>query len=228
MNSSKDKYNHLIKNLEISSSKNSIFSKKLGQKAFLSLGQGNLCEWLEELLPNTRLIIEPKIIGSIIGIQYLNGELSKAINQNCGNITKQVKSLKSVPNKLPIKKRIEIRGVLYGEEKTSIKNNDKKCIGPQQTHIEPKGYNFCAYQIYHCKINHFQALQELKNLAFEIPETQFTNFTSDIDLYYQCWKEGKLFTSYPTSGIVVKINSRKLQKDLGENNLSIHWAYAIT
>ena len=76
-------------------------------------------------------------------------------------------------------------------------------------------------------MNHFQSLQELRHLKFEIPENEFTNFISDIEIYLQFWKEGKLFKSYPTSGIVLKINSRKLQKQLGENNLSMNWAYAI-
>ena len=90
-----------------------------------------------------------------------------------------------------------------------------------------KRLRFCAFQIFHCNINHFQSLQELRHLQFEIPQTQFTNFVSDIDIYLQCWKEGKLFSSYPTRGLVLKINSRKLQKYLGENNLFMHWAYAI-
>ena len=87
--------------------------------------------------------------------------------------------------------------------------------------------NFCAFPIYDCKINQFQALQELKNLNFETPEAQSTKVISNIEIYRQCWREGKLFQSYPTSGIVLKINSNKLQKLLGENNLSIHWAYSI-
>ena len=69
--------NHLIRNLERISQENSIFNYKSGRKAFLSLGQGNIREWLEIFLPNTRIILEPKIIGSIIGIQYINGEFSK-------------------------------------------------------------------------------------------------------------------------------------------------------
>jgi hypothetical protein len=33
-------------------------------------------------------------------------------------------------------------------------------------------------------------------------------------MYRQFWKEGKLFSSYPTDGIVLSVNSRKLQKQL--------------
>ena len=135
-------------------------------------------------------------------------------------------SLKNIPKSLPIKKRIEIRGVLYDDKNTSNKNCETEFIEIQNCTPHLKRLRFCAFQIFHCNINHFQSLQELKHLNFEIPQTQFTNFISDIDIYLQCWKEGKLFKSYPTNGIVLKINSRKLQKYLGENNLSIHWAYA--
>ena len=212
--------NHLVRNLERISPENSIFNYKSGRKAFLSLGQGNIREWLETFLPNTRMILEPKIIGSVIGIQYINGELNKAINKNSQDITEIVRSLKIIPKSLPIKNRIEIQGVLFEYKTTSNKKF-------QNFKSQPKRVKFCAFQIFHCNINHFQSLQELKHLNFEIPQTQFTNFITDIEIYLQCWREGKLFTSYPTNGLVLKINSRKLQKYLGENNLSIPWAYAI-
>ncbi len=219
--------NHLVRNLDRISPENSIFYCKSGKKAFLSLGQGNFREWLETFLPNTRIILEPKIIGSIIGIQYINGELNKAINKNSQDITESIRSLKNIPKSIPIKNRIEIKGVLYDYKTTSTKNNRTDFIEIQNFKSHSKRLKFCAFQICHCNINHFQSLQELKHLNFEIPQTQFTNFISDIEIYLQCWREGKLFKSYPTSGLVLKINSRRLQKYLEENNLSINWAYAI-
>ena len=218
---------HLKRNLERISPENSIFNNKPGRKAFLSIGQGNIREWLDTLLPNTRLILEPKIIGSSIAIQYIDGKLKKAINQNSEDITESVRYLKNIPKSLPIKNRIEIRGVLYEDETISIHNIETEFTGIQDFKPQLKRLRFCAFQIYHCNINHFQSLLELKNLNFQIPQTQFTNFISDVEIYLQCWKEGKLFKSYPTSGLVLKINSRKLQKYLGENNLTINWAYAI-
>ena len=227
MREENEESNHLIRNLERISPENSIFNYKSGRKAFLSLGQGNIREWLETFLPNTRIILEPKIIGSCIGIQYINGELSKAINKNSQNITERVRSLKNIPKSLPIKNRIEIQGVLYDDKFLSTRKNESKFIETQNFKPKIERHRFCAFQICHCKINHFQSLQELKHLNFEIPQTQFTNFISDIEIYLQSWREGKLFTSYPTSGLVLKINSRRLQIYLEENNLSIHWAYAI-
>ncbi len=218
---------HLIKNLERISIENSIINYKSGRKTLLSLGQGNVHEWLESLLPNTRIILEPKIIGTNIGIQYLNGKLYKAINENNQDITKSVRSVKNIPSSIPIKNRIEIQGVLFDDKKKSNKYKKTEFLGTHKIKSQLKRLRFCAFQIFHCNINHFQSLQELKKLKFEIPQTHFTNFTSDIEIYLQCWKEGKLFKSYPTNGIVLKINSRRLQKYLGENNISTYWAYAI-
>tara|TARA_Y100001968_G_scaffold319019_1_gene350014 strand:+ start:328 stop:1014 length:687 start_codon:yes stop_codon:yes gene_type:complete len=218
---------HLIKNLERITLENSIINYKSKNKALLSLGQGNIHEWLESLLPNTRIILEPKIIGTDIGIQYLNGKVRKAINENNQDITDSLRSVKNIPSSIPIKKRIEIRGVIFDDEKTSNKYKKTNFLRTYKIKSQLKRLRFIAFQIYHCNINHFQSLQELKKLNFEIPQTHFTNFTSDIEIYLRCWKEGKLFKSYPTNGIVLKINSRRLQKYLGENNISRHWAYAI-
>ncbi len=219
--------NHLLRNLERISPENSIFNYKCGRKAFISLGQGNIREWLETFLPNTRIILEPKIIGTIIGIQYINGELKKVINKDSMDITESVRSLKIIPKSLSIKKRIEIQGVIYQDSHFSTRKKETDFIEIHNFKLQSIKHKFCAFHICHCNINHFQSLQELKHLHFEIPQTQFTNFISDIEIYLQYWREGKLFTSYPTNGLVLKINSRKLQKYLGENNLSIPWAYAI-
>ena len=227
MNIDTQNFDHLIKNLERTSFNNSIFNYKSGRRAFLSLGKGNSQDWLKALLPNTRIILEPKIIGPSLGIQYINGGLTKAIDKNSKDITKEIQLLKSIPNRIPIKKRIEIRGVLYEKSNMSYKNKKTNSLDNKKASSKLNKLSFCAFHLFHCKINHFQTLQELKKLNFEIPESHFTNYTSDIEIYRQCWIEGKLFQGYPTSGIVLKINSKKLQKHLGENNLSVHWAYAI-
>ncbi len=221
----KGKFDHLINNLERSQFRDSIFNYKSGNKAFLSLSQGNIHEWLKKLLPNTRLIVEPQIIGSSIGIQYLNGKLNKAINNYCIDITKEIKFQENIPNSIPIGKKIEIRGILYNKNNRNNKQTELTDI--QKALNKRNKYNFCAFQIFDCKLNHYQTLQELKNLNFEIPETQLIKFISEVYIYHQCWKHGQLFKSYPTSGIVLKINSRKLQKTLGENNLSINWGYSL-
>ena len=55
------------------------------------------------------------------------------------------------------------------------------------------------------------------------------SFYQQVDeIYRKQWADKKLFTNYPTDGIVVKINSRKLQliREKSYGNYS-HWAMAI-
>ena len=216
---------HLVKNLERISQENSIFNINNKRKAFKSLDQENIYEWLDTFLPNTRIILEPQIIGSVICIQYFEGKLTKAINYNSDDITNNVIALDNFPKNISIKNKIEIQGVLYEDKNTSENSNKMEYIEIQSSKSSTKRLSFCAFKIFHCNINHFQSLQELKKLNFEIPQTQFTNFTSDIEIYLRCWKDGKLFQSYPTNGIVLKINSRKLQKYFQKNNVPISFLY---
>ena len=218
---------HLIRNLERIYPEKSIFNYKVGRRAFSPLGQGNISKWLETFSPKTRIILEPKIIGSSIGIQYIDGRIMKAINERSEDVTKIIMTQINIPKKLAIKKRIEILGVLYDKENKSNKHTKKESKAVQKNKSNLKNLKFCAFQIFHCNINHFQSLQELKKLNFEIPQTEFINFITEIDIYLQCWRDGKLFKSYPANGVVLKINSRKLQKYLDEKNISINWAYEI-
>tara|TARA_B100000700_G_C15028074_1_gene849193 strand:+ start:1690 stop:2373 length:684 start_codon:yes stop_codon:yes gene_type:complete len=223
----RNKFYHLKNNLKRFTYNESIFNNECGQKALLSIGHGDYDQWSQRLLPNTRLIVEPEIIGINIAIQYINGKLNKAINKYSEDITKKITPLQYIPKKLPIIENFEIQGVLYKNENISAKYSKRFINSDNNNNSKLLVTNFCAFHIYHCKINHYQSLKELKKLKFEVPQSECTKFISDIEIYRQCWREGKLFKSYPTSGLVLKINSRKLQKSLEENNLSLHWAYAI-
>ena len=90
-----------------------------------------------------------------------------------------------------------------------------------------EGLAFCAFQILNGELNYYSSLEVLKKLGLEIPAAEHTN-PSAVEMYRQFWKEGKLFSSYPTDGIVLSVNSRKLQKQL-ENKYSTcpRWQYAI-
>ena len=51
---------------------------------------------------------------------------------------------------------------------------------------------------------------------------------SQVETFRQAWKSGMLFSDWPKDGIVVKINSRKLQLIREKSNeIYPHWAIAI-
>ena len=83
--------------------------------SLLSLDPYSYHRWLSEtLLPGTRLIIEPKIIGVAISLSYEGGHFIKAKSKSGLEQKKAIMKNKNVPIQLQIKKNIEIRGLFYG------------------------------------------------------------------------------------------------------------------
>ena len=192
------------------------------------LAKENYKEFLESLLTKTRLSIQPKIDGSAIAIRYINGNFNKAITKKGFDVSSKIKQIKNVPDCIPIKRDFQIRCELYAKHQvagisqriTRKYLNDKKGIG--------ESLSFCCFQILNGRLNQYETLNYLKKCGFNTPDSYFTNHTSEIQIYIRNWLERKIFAKYPTNGLVIKINSRKLQL-LREKNLSQNkeWQYAI-
>jgi len=192
------------------------------------LAKENYKEFLGSLFTKTRLSIQPKIDGCAIAIRYINGNFNKAITKKGFDVSSKIKQIKNVPDCIPIKRDFQIRGELYAKNQVAGVSqriarkylNDKKGIGAS--------LSFCCFQILNGRLNQYETLNYLKKCGFSTPDSYFTNLTSEIEIYKKNWLERKIFTKYPTDGIVIKINSRKLQlhreKSLSQNN---EWQYAI-
>tara|TARA_Y100001968_G_C19366095_1_gene722594 strand:- start:296 stop:1048 length:753 start_codon:yes stop_codon:yes gene_type:complete len=199
-------------------------------KSLLSINSKDYKGWLKDtILEDTRLIIEPKIIGCSIAVKYENGSLKKAISRDGEDKTPQIKDLNCLPLKIPIKQIIYIRGELFSREfNCLISQRSVEEYVNLRSQDRLHYISFCAYQIFNSNLNQFSQLKELNKLGFEIPKTEYTRFkTKEVELYKRLWEDGILFKEYPNNGIVLKVNSRKLQKQLGENSLFPFWAYAI-
>ena len=195
-----------------------------------SLPKDSIDEFIEGLLPDTRLIIEPKIDGCAIAIQYIDGNLVKAIARKGGDVTNKIKDIPDVPSKIKVKGLIQIRGELYAPAEHNRPSYSQRQAGGYLRAAASKSdhLSFCSFQIINGKLNQHDSLQYLKKLGFTIPEYKSCNFTSQVEMYRKQWNDGQLFNNYPTDGIVVKINSRKLQL-IREKSYETypHWQMAI-
>ena len=224
---SDDAFKHLEKLFMPADPKFDYFNKK-NNRFLPKLAKGNHKEFLGSLLTKTRLSIQPKIDGCAIAIRYINGKFNKAITEKGFDVSSKIKQIKNVPDCIPIERDFQIRGELYtpnevaGISKRIARKylNDKKGIG--------ESLSFCCFQILNGRLNQYETLNYLKKCGFSTPQCYFTNLTSEIEIYKKNWLERKIFVKYPTDGIVIKINSRKLQlhreKSLSKNN---EWQYAI-
>ncbi len=76
------------------------------------------------------------------------------INENTGNITKEIKSHRNIPKRIPIKERLEIQGVLYEKNKISYKNKKSELLNTQIATNKLNKLNFLAFHIFLCKMVH--------------------------------------------------------------------------
>ena len=195
-----------------------------------SLPKDQIQEFIEGLLPDTRLIIEPKIDGCAIALQYRDGILEKAISRKGTDFTNKISAVPDVPSNIKIKGLFQVRGELFNPSEYERPTYSQRQAGGYLRAADSKSdhLSFCSFQIINGRLNQHDSLKYLKKLGFTIPEYKSLNFTSQVKMYRKQWSDKKLFTNYPTDGIVVKINSRKLQL-IREKSIGVypHWAMAI-
>ena len=194
-----------------------------------SLPKDQISEFLEGLLPDTRLLIQPKIDGCAIAIKYVDGKLEKAISRKGVDVTNKIKQVKDVPKEINIRSSFVVRGELFTEQEAPSYSQRiaSGYLRSGDDQPNPK-ISFCSFQIINTRTNEYQSLIYCRELGFTIPKFVEANRTSQVEVYRQAWLNGKLFNEYPTDGIVIKINSRKLQL-IRESNMDepLLWQYAI-
>jgi len=183
---------------------------------------------LKGLLVDTRLLIEPKIDGCAVALQYRDGTLEKAISRKGADVTSKLIKVQDIPNNLPLRGVLQVRGELYAPNQCP---NISQRIASGFLRAKEgfsESLSLCAFQILNSTLNQYESKKSLSKLGFTIPQDISCNFTSQVEVFRKQWLEGKLFSKYPTDGIVVKINSRKLQLIREKSNLDYpYWQVAI-
>ncbi len=204
------------------------YFKKKNKLVLPSLKKDSVDEFLKGLLPDTRLLIEPKIDGCAIALQYRDGILEKAISRKGTDVTNKLAKIQDIPDSLPIKGVLQVRGELYAPNQTPNKSQRIASGFLRAKEVFPEKLSFCAFQIINSTLNQYESKQSLSRLSFTIPQDISCNYTSQVQFFRKLWLEGKLFGKYPSDGIVVKINSRKLQLIREKSNLNYpYWQVAI-
>ena len=222
------KFDQVEANLQRIDSKADYFISK-NNLAQPSLPKDNIEEFIDGLLPRTRLIIEPKLDGCAIAIKYIDGKFSKAISRKGRDVSKKIYQIKTVPKQINIRSSFVVRGELFtAEEEPSFSQRIASGYLRSGDYQPNKKICFCAFQIINGRLNQYESHIYCRKLGFTIPKFVEANRTSQVETYRQAWKARKLFNDYPTDGIVVKINSRKLQL-LREKSYGVYpyWQMAI-
>jgi DNA ligase (NAD+) len=74
---------------------------------------------------------------------------------------------------------------------------------------------------------HWEIMQYLKSLGFKVnPDIALRNSLNEAEKYYQSWAESREKSPYEADGIVAKVNSIALQRELGAVAHEPRWAIA--
>ncbi|MCX6763049.1 MAG: NAD-dependent DNA ligase LigA [Candidatus Moranbacteria bacterium] len=196
---------------------------------------------------------EIKIDGLKIILTYEKGLLVQAATRGDGvigeNVTEQVKTIQSVPLKLNQSIDITVVGEAWMKKSDLEKTNkarEKENLMPFANsrnaaagsirQLDPKITAKRKLDSYIYDIDEIEGtfpetqtreLALLKKLGFKVNENhKLCKNVEEIERYFRSWEDKKNKQEYGIDGVVVKINSRKLQDLLGYTGKSPRWAVA--
>jgi len=202
-------------------------------------------------------LTELKLDGFSINLYYEYGELQYATTRGNGyegeDVTKNVKTISSIPSKITYREPIEIRGEIFlpraeferiNQERG--KNNEKLFANPRNAaagtiklkDIEQVRVRKLDYRVYAVGLFTNQEVDSQYKLLEFFESLKFKTILSDMDLrgYFtekqaildQCreWEERKNDLDYDIDGLVIKVNDFSLQRKLGYTSKFPKWAIA--
>lgn len=213
-----------------------------------------LREWskkITDIYPNVEYCVEYKIDGLAMSLIYENGILKQAVTRGDGvvgeDVTNNIKTIMSIPMSIPYKQRYDIRGEVY-MPKTSFErvnrerreNGEEEFANPRNAaagSIRQLDSKICASRgldgfWYHVPedVNsdtHYGSLEYAKKLGFVVNDTiRLCNNIEDVIKRIEETAQIRHSLGYEIDGMVIKVNSYKLQKELGFTSRIPKWAIA--
>ncbi|MFV0522282.1 MAG: NAD-dependent DNA ligase LigA [Mangrovibacterium sp.] len=207
------------------------------------------------VLEDFEYVCELKYDGTSISLTYENGELIHAVTRGDGvqgdDVTANVRTIRSIPLKLHgfnFPKRFEIRGEILMPFNVFNKLNEAREENGEQTFANPRNAASGTLKLqnaqevakreldgyfYHLlgdeinSLNHYESLQLAKLWGFKISDDtkKCTNIEEVIQFIHK-WDKERFKLQIATDGIVIKLNSKRLQNSLGFTAKSPRWAVA--
>ena len=200
------KFDELEKKLFSLKPESDYFKQKL---VLPSIEKDTIENFITGLDKDEDIVVEPKIDGCAVAIEYRDGILHKAITRKGKDITRKMTNVHSVPLSVPTKDTIQIRGELYTKD---VAGNVSQRIAAgylrSKSFIPNVNLKFCAFQIINAEINQWDALSMLLKLGFHAIRGY-----SKVPAWSLKEEHKYLYkNNFPTDGIVLKINDYKLQQ----------------
>jgi len=200
-------------------------------------------------------VCELKFDGSSISLTYENGRLIRAITRGDGvkgdDVTRNVRTIKSIPLQLrgtDFPAEFEIRGEIVMPFLVFNELNAKLEKAGEQLLANPRNTAAGTLKMKNSKVvaarkldayfyyilgkdlpfdGHYESLQKAKEWGFKISEaTEICKNLDEVFAFLKKWDIERHHLPVATDGVVIKVNSKKLQDNLGFTAKSPRWAIA--
>ncbi len=199
-------------------------------------------------------VVEMKIDGVSIAVQYENGIYTRAITRGDGYkgdvVTENIKTIRSLPLKIKEKRFVEVRGEVFMPRAAFEELNRQRAERGEPLFANPRNatagtirlldprevarrkLDIFFYYIFiereYPRPTHWENLQLIKELGFKRNEYVWLCKTPEEVLkIWEDWKDRRDNLPYDVDGLVVKVNSIEQQKKLGETAKFPRWAIAF-
>lgn len=222
--------------------------------AFSSSGIINFANRVYRLAGSEQLdfVVEHKIDGLSAILTYQEGVLIQAATRGNGligeDVTENIKTIRSVPLKLPERIDLEVRGEVYISKKDFAEINRERLEAGEALFANPRNaaagsirqldpriaaersLSLMAYQLVDYEqeeiASHARALGLLEGLGFKVNWHRKTPLVDELIAYCQDWTKRRDDLPFEIDGLVIKVDDLNLRRDLGSTAKSPRWAIA--
>jgi DNA ligase (NAD+) len=200
-------------------------------------------------------ICELKIDGSAIALTYENGILVRGATRGDGvsgeDITQNIRTIRAIPLKLNLENSpalVEVRGEAFLPLDVFDRINQERSQAGEALFANPRNaaagtlrqldakivaqrkLDFFAYTLHlvDSPSSQSESLEILQQMGFRVnPNRQLCPSLAEVGVFYEEWDTGRRSLPYMTDGVVVKLNSVRLQERLGFTQKFPRWAIAL-
>jgi DNA ligase (NAD+) len=200
-------------------------------------------------------VCELKFDGVSISITYREGKLFRALTRGDGtkgdDVTQNVKTIRSVPLRLQEKQipsEFVIRGEIMMPRPVFNKLNEERIRSENPPFANPRNAAAGTIKLLDPKIvasrslecfiyfllsedlpagNHYDNLKKASEWGFKVPDSiKLCNNVGEVLEFISHWESERKNLPFDTDGVVIKVNSLRLQQELGFTAKSPRWAIA--
>ncbi|MDJ0648981.1 MAG: NAD-dependent DNA ligase LigA [Xenococcaceae cyanobacterium MO_188.B19] len=202
-------------------------------------------------------VCELKIDGSALALTYEQGILTRGVTRGDGvtgeDITQNIRTIRTIPLKLNLDNPppiVEVRGEAFlpldvfdrinqerEESGEALFANPRNAVAGTLRQLDSRivaqrRLNFFAYTLHlpdaSQLTSQWSALELLQQMGFLVnPNRKLCESLEAVTAYYRHWDQERHNLPYMTDGVVIKLNSYSLQKQLGFTQKFPRWAIAF-